>query len=377
MTKLFKHFFESSKAAGFLLLLATIGSLIFANSSFSEPYIAFWNYKLGSHSISGWINDGLMAVFFLLIGLELEREVYTGELATIKKAAFPFFAAFGGMLVPVLVFFVFNYNTVYQNGAGIPMATDIAFAVTVLSVLGNKIPLSLKVFLTSLAVIDDLGAILVIAFFYTKNISLLYLGGAFLIMIILFIFNRKKIHAFLPYAIGGIGMWFCFLHSGVHATISGVLLAFVIPFGQGDFHSLSYKLQERLHKPVSFLILPLFAMANTAIVFNANTGFGFNNTLVLGIFFGLFLGKPLGVFMFARLGVYLKLCELPKSTSWKHIFGIGVLAGIGFTMSLFITLLAFLPHQTAMINEAKIAIFLASFFSGVCGLLWLRLGFKI
>jgi Na+:H+ antiporter, NhaA family len=232
------------------------------------------------------------------------------------------------------------------------------------------------VFLTSLAVIDDLGAILVIAFFYTKTISLLYLLAAFIIMGFLFVLNRKKIHWFLPYAIGGIGMWFCFMNSGVHATISGVLLAFVIPFGEGDKKSLSYKLQEHLHKPVSFLILPLFAMANTAIVLNSNTTFSFNSSLVLGIFFGLFLGKPLGVFIFARLGVYFNLCEIPKNTNWKQIFGIGILAGIGFTMSLFITFLAIPTNQTNMINEAKIAILLASSFSGICGLLWLKTNVK-
>ncbi len=376
MTKLFKHFFDSSKAAGILLFLATICSVLLANSTFSESYLNFWNYKLGSHDIGDWINDGLMAIFFLLIGLELEREIYLGELSTIKKASLPFIAAIGGIIVPVAIFFIFNYHTENQYGAGIPMATDIAFAIAVLSILGNKVPLSLKVFLTSLAVIDDLGAILVIAFFYTKNISLLYLLGAFLIMGVLFIFNRKKIHAFLPYAIGGFGMWLCFLNSGVHATIAGVLLAFVIPFGKGDKKSLSYKLQEQLHKPVSFLILPLFAMANTAIVLNSNVEFSFNSTLVLGIFFGLIVGKPFGVFMFARLGVYFNLCELPKNTNWKQIFGIGILSGIGFTMSLFITFLAIPSHHTNMINEAKIAIMLASSFSGVCGLLWLKLNFK-
>lgn len=375
-TRLFKDFFESEKAGGLLLLLVTLVSLAIANSPIQANYIGFWETEIGHHSITHWINDGLMTIFFLLIGLELERELYGGELSTIKNAALPIFGALGGMLIPAGVFLVFNWGTQTQNGAGIPMATDIAFAIGILSLLGNRVPTSLKVFLTALAVIDDLGAILVITIFYTKTISFLYLGGAFAIMGVLFILNRKNVHNLVPYTLGGGLMWYCMLHSGVHATITGVLLAFVIPYGNGGKTTSSYRLQHFLHKPVAFVILPLFAIANTGIAIDTNWQEGLAHANSIGIMVGLIVGKPIGITLFAFLCVKLGIGSLPKELQWKQILGAGMLGGIGFTMSIFITLLAFKNDGEAVITYSKIAILVASFVSGTLGFLWLKVSLK-
>jgi Na+:H+ antiporter, NhaA family len=375
-TRLFKDFFESEKAGGLLLLLVTLISLALANSSIQTSYIGFWETEIGHHSITHWINDGLMTIFFLLIGLELEREMYGGELSNIKNAALPIFGALGGMLVPAGIFLAFNFGTLTQNGAGIPMATDIAFAIGILSLLGNRVPTSLKIFLTALAVIDDLGAILVIAIFYTETISFLYLGMAFGVMGILFILNRKNVHSLIPYLIGGAIMWYCMLNSGVHATITGVLLAFVIPYGNGGKKTSSYRLQHALHRPVAFFILPLFAIANTCIAIDSNWHEGLTHANSIGIMVGLIVGKPIGITLFALLCVKLGIGSLPKDLQWKHILGAGMLGGIGFTMSIFITLLAFKNDGVEVITYSKIAILVASFVSGTLGFLWLKLNLK-
>ena len=375
-TRLFKDFFESEKAGGLLLLLVTLISLALANSSIQTSYIGFWETEIGHHSITHWINDGLMTIFFLLIGLELEREMYGGELSNIKNAALPIFGALGGMLVPAGIFLAFNFSTLTQNGAGIPMATDIAFAIGILSLLGNRVPTSLKIFLTALAVIDDLGAILVIAIFYTETISFLYLGLAFGVMGILFILNRKNVHSLIPYLIGGAIMWYCMLNSGVHATITGVLLAFVIPYGNGGKKTSSYRLQHALHRPVAFFILPLFAIANTCIAIDSNWHEGLAHANSIGIMAGLIIGKPIGITLFALLCVKLGIGSLPKDLKWKHILGAGMLGGIGFTMSIFITLLAFKNDGVEVITYSKIAILVASFVSGTLGFLWLKLNLK-
>lgn len=372
LTRTFKAFFESEKAGGVILLLATIFSLSLANSSIQTEYIGFWDIQLGHHSITHWINDGLMTIFFLLIGLELEREIYDGELSNIKNAALPIFGALGGMLIPAGIFLALNFGTITQNGAGIPMATDIAFAIGILSLLGNRVPASLKVFLTALAVIDDLGALIVIAVFYTDTISFLNLFIAFAIMGVLFLLNRRKVHHLAPYLIGGIGMWYFMLNSGVHATITGVLLAFVIPFGDGGEKTSSYRLQHFLHKPVAFFILPLFAVSNTCIAIDSNWSEGLNNTNTIGILAGLVVGKPLGIWLFSFLSVGLGICTLPKDLKWKDILGAGMLGGIGFTMSFFITLLAFKNDGEDIITYSKIAILIASFIAGAIGFLWLR-----
>lgn len=376
LTKTFKAFFESEKSGGILLLFVTLLSLYLANSALQTQYIAFWDTQLGHHSITHWINDGLMTIFFLLIGLELEREIYQGELSNIKNAALPIFGALGGMLVPAGIFLALNYGTITQNGAGIPMATDIAFAIGILSLLGNRVPASLKIFLTALAVIDDLGAIMVIAIFYTNSISWINLFIAFAIMGILFILNRKKVHNLIPYLIGGIAMWYFMLNSGVHATITGVLLAFVIPFGDGGSKSTSYRLQHFLHQPVAYLILPLFAMANTGIAISSDWHQGLSHPNAIGIITGLVIGKPLGIWLFSFIAVSLGICTLPKELRWKDILGAGMLGGIGFTMSIFITLLAFKNDGEEVITYSKIAILIASFIAGLVGFLWLKLTLK-
>jgi NhaA family Na+:H+ antiporter len=377
LTKTFNAFFESEKAGGLLLLFVTILSLCIANSPIQTEYIAFWETQLGHHSITHWINDGLMTLFFLLIGLELEREIYKGELSSIKNAALPIFGALGGMLVPAGIFLAFNFGTITQNGAGIPMATDIAFAIGILSLLGNRVPTSLKVFLTALAVIDDLGAIIVIAIFYTSTIAFVNLFIALGILGGLFILNRMKIHNLFPYLIGGVAMWYFMLNSGVHATITGVLLAFVIPFGDGSKKTSSYKIQHFLHKPVAFFILPLFAIANTCIAIDSNWHEGLNHPNTIGIIAGLVIGKPLGIWLFSFLGVSLGICVLPKDLQWKTIIGAGMLGGIGFTMSIFITLLAFKNDGEEVITYSKIAILIASFIAGTAGFLWLKYTLKM
>jgi NhaA family Na+:H+ antiporter len=373
-TKTFKAFFESEKAGGLLLLFVTILSLLLANSPIQTAYIQFWSTDIGHHSITHWINDGLMVIFFLLIGLELEREIYKGELSSIKNAALPIFGALGGMIVPAGLFLLLNFGTATQKGAGIPMATDIAFAIGILSLLGNRVPTSLKVFLTALAVIDDLGAIIVIAVFYTTTISFINLAIALSIMGGLFILNRMKIYNLIPYLIGGVAMWYFMLNSGVHATITGVLLAFVIPFGDGSKKSPSYILQHFLHKPVAFIILPLFAIANTCIAINSDWSEGLSHANSLGILLGLVIGKPMGIFLFSTLGVGLGLCALPKDLKWGSIIGAGMLGGIGFTMSIFITLLAF--DDAEVVTNSKIAILIASFVAGTLGFTWLKFTLK-
>lgn len=374
LTLLFSEFFESKKAEGIILVLVTIVSLVLANSNLQTQYIGFWSLHLGDHSIQHWINDGLMAIFFLLIGLELEREIYIGELSDIKNASLPIFGALGGMLVPAGLFLLLNFGTANQSGAGIPMATDIAFAIGILSLLGKRVPVSLKIFLTALAVIDDLGAIIIIAIFYTTSIAFANLFIALGIFGVLLILNRLKIHNLIPYLIGGIFMWYFMLHSGVHATITGVLLAFAIPFGNGEEKSPSYILQHLLHKPVAFIILPLFAMANTCIPIAGNWVNGLMETSSLGIIAGLVIGKPLGIFLFSFIGVGVGFCALPTDLKWKNIIGAGFLGGIGFTMSIFIAILAF--DNEDIVNNSKIAIIIASVIAGVTGFLWLRFTLK-
>lgn len=372
LTKLFNEFFNSEKSGGLILIIATVVSLVLANSPLQHTYIGFWNTDIAGHSLAHWINDGLMAIFFLLIGLELEREIYDGELSNIKNASLPIVAAIGGMLVPAAIFMLFNYGTPSQSGAGIPMATDIAFAIGILSLLGKSVPASLKVFLTALAVIDDLGAIIVIAVFYTTSLSLTHLFIALGIYALLIALNRLKVYNLLPYLIGGVAMWYFMLHSGIHATITGVLLAFAIPFGKNRKGvSPSNKMEHLLHKPVAFFILPLFALANTGIIIGEGWQSSLYGTAGLGIILGLFAGKPLGITLFSYLSVKMKLTALPRELKWTNIAGAGLLGGIGFTMSIFITLLAFTDDE--LINGAKMAILAGSLISGIAGFIMLRL----
>ena len=371
-TKLFKEFFKNEKAGGLVLIGCTLISLITANSAFGELYHDFWQTKLSGNSIEHWVNDGLMAIFFLLIGLELKREIKQGELSNIKNAMLPIFGALGGMLVPSMIYLLFNIGSVTQSG--IPMATDIAFALGILSLLGNRVPISLKIFLTALAVIDDLGAILVIAIFYTSDLSILHLFLSIGVFGVLLLLNRLKIKNLLIYLLGGVCMWYFMLNSGIHATITGVLLAFVIPFGNGGSKTPSYYLQNLLHKPVSFIILPIFALANTAILLSSDLGQVLSESQSIGIALGLIIGKPIGIFLLSFLAVSLGICRLPSDMKWKSIIGVGFLGGIGFTMSIFLTLLAFEDQE--IINNAKLVILLSSLVAGIIGFVSLNIFLK-
>ncbi len=375
LSRTFIDFYESEKASGVLLILCTLVSLSIANSTFGSAYQQFWNTQVAGMSVEHWINDALMAVFFLFIGLELERELYVGELSSFKNALLPIFAAIGGIAFPALIHFGLNSGTPTQAGTGIPMATDIAFALGVLALLGKNIPGSLKVFLSALAIIDDLGAIIVIAVFYTAQISLVYLLGALAVFVVLVVINRTfRAMSLLPYLLGGALMWFLMLKSGVHATIAGVMLAFAIPFSSKteDETSPSHRLEHLLHKPVAFIILPIFALANTAVVIATGWQEDLLTTNSLGIIVGLIVGKPLGITLLSFIAVTIGICQLPQDLGWRHVFGAGLLGGIGFTMSIFITNLAFDGNQE-FINPSKVAILLASICAGGLGLLWLRI----
>lgn len=375
LSQTFKEFTESSKAGGIVLILCTLVSLGIANSNFGPAYIGFWHQYVAGLSIEHWVNDALMAIFFLLIGLELERELYNGELSELRNAMLPMLAAAGGIAVPALIHFGLNGGTATQAGVGIPMATDIAFALGVLALLGSRVPASLKIFLTALAVMDDLGAIIVIALFYTTDLSMLYLLGALAVFAALVAMNRLlRVMALLPYLVGGALMWFLMLKSGVHATIAGVLLAFAIPYSskEDDAESPSHRLEHFLHKPVTFLILPIFALANTGIVIGAGWAAELLSPNSLGIIAGLVAGKPVGIFLFSFAAVALGLCRLPLDLSWRHVLGAGLLGGIGFTMSIFITNLAFVGAAET-INASKMAILVASLVAGIAGFAWLKL----
>lgn len=370
----FTKFFDSEKSSGILLILCTIVSLAIANSALGPAYLDFWHTEIAGLSIEHWINDALMAVFFLFVGLELERELYIGELSNFRNALLPIFAAVGGICLPASIHFALNAGTPTQAGTGIPMATDIAFALGVLALLGSRIPASLKVFLTALAVIDDLGAIVVIAIFYTAEFSAAYLLAAFTVFGVLVILNRAfRVMSLAPYLLGGILMWFLMFKSGVHATIAGVLLAFAIPFSPTaeDEASPSHRLEHFLLKPAAFLILPLFALANTGIVIGSGWQHELLSTNSLGIVGGLVLGKPLGIVLLSLIAVLVGVCRLPDDLKWPHIFGAGLLGGIGFTMSIFITNLAF-AGESNLITASKMAILAASLSAGVLGYLWLR-----
>jgi Na+:H+ antiporter, NhaA family len=375
LSNTFNHFFDSEKSSGLLLIACTGVSLLVTNSMVGVNYSSFWRLSIGGLSVEHWINDGLMAIFFLFIGLELERELYVGELSDFKNALLPIIAAIGGVCFPALIHFLLNRGTPTQAGIGVPMATDIAFALGVLALLGKRVPASLKIFLTALAVMDDLAAIIVIAIFYTTKLSMVYLVGSILVFMILLALNRAfRVMRLGPYLIGGALMWFLMLKSGVHATIAGVLLAFAIPFTkkEEDERSPSHRLEHFLHKPVAFLILPIFALANTSIVIGGEWFQGLFSSNGLGIILGLLAGKPIGITLLSYVAVALGICRLPLDLNWKHVFGAGLLGAIGFTMSIFITNLAF-AGEANVIAASKMAILLASLTAGIIGFLWLKL----
>ncbi|MFH1195572.1 MAG: Na+/H+ antiporter NhaA [bacterium] len=380
---LFRDFIDSEKSSGYILITLTLISVFIANSLMGTDYINLWrsyiDFSFGAvelkYSIEHWINDGLMVIFFLLVGLEIEREIYIGELSSFKKASLPVIAAIGGMIIPAAIHFIFNAGTPTQKGFGIPMATDIAFALGVLSLLGNRIPLSLKIFLTALAIIDDLGAIIIIAVFYTSDLSMAYLLGSLSVFVILLLMNKAKVNHLSPYLLLGLVMWYLMLKSGVHATIAGVLLAFAIPFRKKGDNNISYILQKRLHKPVAFLILPLFALANTAIVIPDDFFASVTMTNSIGIIAGLVIGKPLGIIVFSYIAVKAGIGLLPGELNWRLLFGAACLAGIGFTMSIFITNLAF--SETGIVVASKLSIILASTLAAAVGLSILKMAITI
>lgn len=420
----FEHFLHAQTTTGLILIFMTILALILANSPLTESYTHFFHttidFNVGSwklsHTIHHWINDGLMAIFFFIIGLEIKREILVGELSNIKVALLPILAAIGGMLFPALIYLGINSGTEGASGWGIPMATDIAFAISALVLLGKRVPPALVTFLVALAIVDDLGAVLVIALFYTEQINILPLtlaGGAFLIMVA---FNRSGIHMILPYFIVGLLMWFFMLESGVHATIAGVIAAMAIPSkpkeAPADFtrntrnlldeydnypvttdHMMherqkaillnigdridavgtpSARLEHDLHLPVALIVIPLFALANAGIAIDfSSIGTSIMEPVSIGIITGLILGKVLGIFGVAWLAIKLKIATLPQNSSMSQIFGVAFLGGIGFTMSIFVADLAFI-NNPELIFQAKVGILVASLFAGLFGYFWLR-----
>ncbi len=409
--KPFQSFFNKEAGSGILLILCTIVALVMANSALSDAYASFWQTKVtmgfGSFEISKafllWINDGLMAIFFFVVGLEIKRELIGGELSTAKKAALPLAAAFGGAVLPALIYTFFNLGTPGIQGWGVPMATDIAFALGVLALLGTRAPLALKIFVTALAIADDLMAVLVIAVFYTSEVSIISLGIGVAVFAIALLANRIGIHRTAVYVVLGIAMWVAFLKSGIHATVAGVLFAVAIPArnklthvdfiersaaliskldnGQTpkpektlhylervskDAQTPLHRMEKALHGWVAYGIMPIFALSNAGVVLSGEAlGAGFGNPVFLGIFLGLLLGKPLGIFAFAWLAIKSRIAELPSGISWRHLFGAGALAGIGFTMALFIGNLAF--SGSDMLETSKMAILAASLASGILG----------
>ena len=379
ITQYFRKFLDNSQSSGILLIFCVVISLMIANSSFGDAFQNLLDTKIGTevfhlnYPISIWINDGLMAIFFLLVGLEIKREIVEGELSSFSNASLPIVAAVGGMLVPALIFFLFNQGTDFAKGWAIPMATDIAFSLAIISMLGKRVPISLKIFLAALAIVDDLGAIVVIAIFYTDQIHWDYLGLSALMVAILIILNRLNFKKHIFYLIPGVFLWYFMHHSGIHATIAGVLLAFAIPTNVSTTEiSPLEKLEQKLHLPVNFIIMPIFALANTNIAFKNGMVDGLFSNFGYGIILGLFLGKVIGINLFSYIFIKLKISTLPDKSSWSQMIGVGLLAGIGFTMSIFIALLSFKGFPEVQ-DEAKFAILVASLLSGFAGFTLLNL----
>lgn len=413
-----QEFMHAESSGGIVLIIFTVIALIWANSPFAESYHHLWHTYLSinlggyelKYSLHHWINDGLMVIFFFVVGLEIKRELLVGELSSVKKAALPVAGALGGMIVPAMIYFYFNAGKEGAAGWGIPMATDIAFVVGIMALLGPKFPFSLKIFILALAIVDDIGAVLVIAIFYTAEISLTALLIAAVILIVLIVFNRLGVRSLIFYTIAGIALWLAFLKSGVHATIAGVLLAFTIPASSrintmyfskeqkaiiNNFESVGdhgddvltneerltliqamekncekiltplQKFEHFLHPWVAFLIMPIFAFANAGVTIENNFSEALFNPISIGIILGLFLGKQLGIFGFSYLAIKLGLASKPEGVNFDKMYGAGVLAGIGFTMSLFIANLAF-PTEN-LLNVAKVGVLTASLISGIVG----------
>lgn len=424
ITTPFERFIHAQTTTGIVLMIMTLLALILANTPLTNIYAGFFHTKIDlivgswkiSHTIHHWINDGLMAIFFFIIGLEIKREILIGELSNIKVAMLPILAAIGGMIFPALIYLGINLGDVGAIGWGIPMATDIAFAISALVLLGKRVPTALVTFLVALAIVDDLGAVLVIAIFYTEQINFLPLGLAGFTFLILVSFNRFGIHTIFPYFIVGIFMWFFMLESGVHATIAGVIAAMAIPskpkrapldftkdtknlldeydnYKVGNNYTLherqkeillnlrdkidavgtpSSRLEHNLHLPVALIVIPLFALANAGISIDFNSISSIiMQPISLGIIVGLILGKIIGIFGVSWIAIKLKIASLPKRSSLSQIFGVASLGGIGFTMSIFVSDLAFL-NSPDLIFQAKVGILVASLFAGLFGFFWLK-----
>jgi len=425
--KPFESFLHNEVSGGIVLLVCTVIALALANSSIGHLYEEFWHNQFtigfGENAItmglSHWVNDFFMVIFFYVVGLEIKREMMVGELKSPKQAALPIMAALGGMIVPALIFFMFNKGTDSVHGWGIPMATDIAFALGVITLLGKRAPLPLKIFLTALAIVDDLGAVLVIAVFYTSNLHLAALGLAGIVLLILWGLNRLGVRSTIPYLIGGLLMWYLFMKSGVHTTISGVLVALITPSKTKiditgfqkhvNYHMDKIKTwmdpnkhittnqhqqesiqaielnckrvltpaqrnERKLHPWVTFLILPIFALANAGVRIDvSNIVADFTSPVTMGVIFGLVVGKPIGITLFSFLAVKLNMAKLPDNTNWTQLMGVACLGGIGFTMSLFVDNLAFPPVHAHYMEIAKIGILSASLLASIIGLIWLSI----
>lgn len=421
----FEKFVKIESLSGILLFSATVVAMVWANSAFSDSYASLWDTKLGFGSDSFglkkplilWVNDGLMAIFFFLIGLEIKRELLIGELNTIRKATFPFFAALGGMFVPLGLFLLLNDNPDTVNGWGIPMATDIAFTLAILKVLGKSIPLSIKIFLTAFAIVDDLGAVLVIAIFYTGGIDWVLLGYALALLAVLFFLSYKSFYSKYVTILVGLVIWTLFLKSGIHPTIAGVLLAFTIPIrqkinastfvqelsdiedeiendGSSDqktltknqieqldnmedlidkFQSPVQIIEHKLHGWVAYVIMPIFALANAGIVFNSDVQL--ETGLIINLALALFVGKLVGIPIFSYLALKLNVAELPEGTNFMQIIGVSILAGVGFTMSIFVANLAF-TDNAMFLDSAKVGIIIGSVISGIIGAIVLKMASK-
>jgi len=368
-----RAFLVDSRAVGIILIACTILSLTLSNlPATRSAYNSFWQHTVhitfaGLHlpdSYLLWINDVFMTFFFFLVGMEIKRELATGELASVKKSLLPILAALGGMIVPAIIFTLFNGNTVHSHGWGIPMATDIAFSLGVLSLLGKRVPVSLKIFLAALAIIDDLGAVITIGIFYTDSLNTTYLLCGLGMLAVVLLLNRLNIIKPVWYLLPGIVLWYCIFNSGVHATIAGVLMAFSMPL-----KSLA-KLESVLYRPVNFVIMPLFALANTAILLPADFMQAYSSTISMGVMTGLVLGKPVGIFLFSFIAIRLKIASLPSHTNYAQLWGIGILGGIGFTMSIFTSTLAYNAEALQVIS--KVSIISASVIAAIAGHTWFR-----
>ncbi|MCQ6956930.1 Na+/H+ antiporter NhaA [Mucilaginibacter aquariorum] len=368
--KQFAEFIRSYATGGGILIACVIISLLVANFGFNDPFNGVLETTIGPYTTLAWINDGLMAIFFLLVGLEIKDEVLNGELSDKQSATLPVFAAIGGMLIPAAIYALINLNTATGKGWGIPMATDIAFVVAIISVIKSRVPQSLQVFIKALAIVDDLGAILVIAIFYSAGLHTTYLLLALAMFILQLIFNRFNVRYLAAYLIPGVFMWYFIHHSGIHATVAGVLTAMAIPHNIKLGFSPLKKLIHLLENPVNFIIVPLFALANSNInIVESLAGGNIINPLSAGILFGLLLGKPIGITLFSWLAVKLKLSKLADGVKWTQVWGIGQLAGIGFTMSIFMALLSFADVELQ--SQAKFTILVTSLSAAAIGYIFL------